>query len=500
MRPRESARVSTGIRGLDEVLNGGLPAHRVYLLEGDPGTGKTTVALQFLLDGVAHGERCLYVTLGETVQELTDVADSHGWSLDGLDLYELTPSEGLLHSEEQYTIFHPSEIELTDTIEGIIARVGDINPSRVVIDSLAEFRLLAREPVRYRRQILALKQFFVGRRATVLLIDDRPLERREQHVQSIAHGVIRLEQRIADYGEERRRLYISKMRGIRYKGGYHDVRIQTGGVEVFPRVIAAEHSSRSPLTPVSSGIAELDQLLGGGLNTGTCAVLLGPSGVGKTVLASQFANVVGTGGGRAALYLLDERLDTFLHRAAALRLGLPALIDSGVVTVHQLAPGQISPGEFAVRVRRQVEEEGLRLLVLDSLNGYLNAMQEEAAVLVQLHELLSYLNNRDVLTLITVAQHGMLGTGVTVPLDVSYLGDTLILLRYFESHGSVRKAISIVKKRTGDHEDTIREFEIASDRVRVGMPLTQFQGVLTGVPQFTGSRSQLLQEDDAAAS
>ena len=489
---------STGIDGLDEILRGGLPRDRVYLLEGDPGTGKTTAALQFLLEGVKTGETCLYITLSETADELAAVAASHGWNLTGIEIFELTPSETLLAQDEQYTIFDPSEVELSDTIRAVVQRVQAINPARVVIDSLSEFRLLSREAIRYRRQILALKQFFVGRHSTVLLLDDRSGYQPDLQVQSISHGVIRLEQRAAEYGEERRRIYVTKLRGVKYRGGYHDVRIETSGLRVFPRIVAADHAAMPPLETVSSGIPELDRLLGGGLHTGTSAILIGPAGVGKTVLASRFAAEVARGGQRAAIYLFDERLNTYLHRSAGLGLELPPLVERGMVTVRRLDPGAITAGEFAAAVRAQVEQAHVKVLMLDSVNGYLSAMQEESAVLVQLHELLSYLNSRGVLTLLTVAQSGVLGSSMTAPIDVSYLADTVIMLRYFEASGAVRKAISVVKKRTGAHEDVIREFRIDGKQIRVGEPLTAFRGVLTGVPHYVGQADPLLRSDTGA--
>jgi circadian clock protein KaiC len=491
---------STGIDGLDEILRGGLPRDRVYLLDGEPGTGKTTAALQFLLEGRKHHETCLYVTLSETADELAAVAASHHWSLDGVVIFELTPSEVLLGEHEQYTIFDPSEVELSDTIKAVVQQVQAINPARVVIDSLAEFRLLSGEAIRYRRQILALKQFFIGRHSTVLLLDDRSSQQPDLQVQSIAHGVIRLEQRFAEYGEERRRIHVAKLRGVKYRGGYHDVRIDVGGLRVFPRIVAADHDSRPPIQNVSSGIAPLDRLLGGGLDTGTSALVIGPAGVGKTVLASRYVAEAARNGLPGAVYLFDERLNTFMHRSAGLGLELPALVDQDLVTVRRLNPGAITPGEFAAAVRAQVEHEGVKVLLLDSVNGYLSAMQEESAVLVQLHELLSYLNHRGVLTLVTVAQSGVLGSSMAAPLDVSYLADTVVMMRYFEAGGAVRKAISVVKKRTGPHEDVIREFRIDGDALRVGEPLTAFRGVLTGVPEYLGKADPLFGADTRAES
>ncbi|HET9192233.1 MAG TPA: ATPase domain-containing protein [Vicinamibacterales bacterium] len=482
---------STGIPGLDHILRGGLPRDRVYLLEGDPGTGKTTAALQFLRQGVGQGESCIYVTLSESANELNAVAASHGWTLEGIDIFELTPADVRLGEDEQYTIFDPSEVELSDTIRAVIERVNRLNPSRVVIDSLAEFRLLAREPIRYRRQILALKQFFVGRHSTVLLLDDRSGYQPDLQVQSISHGVIRLEHFVGEWGAERRRIQITKLRGIKYRGGYHDVRIETGGLKVFPRIVAAEEEGAPSLTDVVSGIEGLDSLLGGGLSTGTSTLMIGPAGVGKTILASKYASMFSKSGARSALYLFDERRSTFLHRSKGLGLEMEPLVESGHAIVRQLDPGQLSAGELASDICRQVEHENVKLILIDSLNGYMNAMQDNKAVLLQLHELLSYLNHKDVLTLITVAQHGLVGQPMASPLDISYLADTVILLRYFEAGGAVRKAISVLKKRTGTHERAIREFKIRGDRLEVGEPLSAFRGVLTGVPEFTGANETL---------
>ena len=482
---------STGITGLDHILSGGLPRDRLYLLEGDPGTGKTTAALQFLMEGVRAGEACVYVTMSENADELTAVAASHGWKLDGIDILELTPADVRLGEDEQYTIFDPSEVELSDTIRAVIDHVEQRNPARVVIDSLAEFRLLAREPIRYRRQILALKQYFVGRHSTVLLLDDRSGYQPDLQVQSISHGVLRLEYFVGEWGSERRRIQITKLRGVKYRGGYHDVKIETGGLRVFPRVVASDEIGSPTLASVLSGIEPLDTLLGGGLSTGTSTLILGPAGVGKTILASKYASVVSRSGGRSAIYLFDERRSTFLHRSVGLGLDMQPLLNNGTVLVRQLDPGQLSAGEMAAEICRQVEEDGVKLILIDSLNGYMNAMQEDKAVLLQLHELLSYLNYRDVLTLITVAQHGLVGDSVTSPLDISYLADTVILLRYFEAAGTVRKAISVLKKRTGAHEDVIREFKIRGNRLEVGEPLSEFRGVLTGVPEYLGANDGL---------
>jgi circadian clock protein KaiC len=485
-------RASSGIGGLDEILGGGFPADRLHLVEGAPGTGKTTLALQFLLEGARQGEPVLYVTLSETSDELWAVARSHGWRLDGIVLHELAPTEESLKLEEQYTILHPSDVEFGETIRAVLEAVERTKPSRVVLDSLSELRLLARDPLRYRRQILGLKQFFAGRRCTVLLLDD--VQPSGDGVQSISHSVVQLEQAPRGYGAERRRLRVMKLRGVSYLGGYHDFVMQTGGLTVFPRLVAAEH--HEPFTPglVSSGLQELDALLGGGLHWGTSALLMGPAGVGKSVLATQYATAAAERGQRAAIYVFDEGVPTSLARADGLGLHLREHVANGQITIQQLAPAQLSPGEFDSLVRRAVEARGARVVVIDSLNGYLNAMVDVDLVLVQLHELLSYLNARGVLTLLTVAQHGFVGDQIQSPLDVSYLADTVVLLRYFESAGRLRQAISAVKKRNGAHERTIREFRLGPG-VRVGQPLREFQGLLAGAPVYLGPEHALSDDD-----
>lgn len=487
-------RISTGIAGLDEVLGGGLRPHRLYLVEGTPGTGKTTLALQFLLHGVRLGERVLYVTLSETVEELRAVAQSHGWDLDGIDLRELAPEEETLRPEALYTILHPSEVELGETMQAVLEDVERTNPTRVVIDSLTELRFLARDGLRYRRQIMGLKQFFAGRRCTVLLLDSG--DGTENDIESIAHGVVRIEQLAPEYGSERRRLRVVKLRGTRFRGGYHDFTIQTGGTEVFPRLVAAEHHEPFAHGHLLSGVAELDRMLGGGLNSGTSTLLVGPAGVGKSVLVTQYAVAAADAGGSAAIYIFEESLQTFMARAEGLGLGLREHVASGRIVLRRLDPAQLSPGEFDHMVRRAVETNGARVVVIDSLNGYLNAMAEESAVLLQLHELLTYLGQRGVLTLLTVAQHGLIGDQTQSPLDASYLADTVILLRYFEAEGELRQAMSVVKKRSGPHERAIRELKLGPG-VRLGPPLKEFRGVLSGSPAYLHSGRSLLDDGDA---
>lgn len=480
-------RLATGIAGLDNVLEGGLPANRLYLVEGDPGSGKTTLALQFLIEGAARGEAVLYVTLSETKEELTAVAASHGWSLAGIDIHELVPPEDTLRSEEQYTIFHPSEVELGDTTKTIIEEVERIQPRRVVFDSLSEMRLLARDPLRYRRQILALKQYFAGRQCTVLLLDDRTSAAVDLQVQSIAHGVIALEHLALDYGAERRRLRVTKLRGSRFRGGFHDFTIRTGGVEVYPRLVAADHRGEFVPAAVSSDVPGLDSLIGGGLDRGTSTLIMGPAGSGKSSLAAQFVAAAAARGERAATFIFDEGLTTFLKRADGLCRGLRAQIEAGRVSVQQIDPAELSPGEFAHSVCAAVEQDGAGLVVIDSLNGYLQAMPDERFLTAQMHELLTFLNQRGVVTILVMAQHGFMGTAMNSPVDVSYLADAVVLLRYFEAAGAIRRAVSVVKKRTGAHEDSIRELRLAAGGITVGKSLSEFQGVLTGVPSYVGN-------------
>lgn len=482
-------RVSSGVEGLDEVLGGGFPANRVHLIKGAPGTGKTTMALQFLIEGARRGEPVLYITLSETIDELQAVARSHGWSLDGIVLRELVPTEETLKPDEQYTILHPSEVELGETTWAVLQEVERTQPTRVVFDSLAEIQILARDRLRYRRQILGLKQFFTGRNCTVLLLDGT--NEGDAGLESVAHSVLRLQQTIPEYGRERRRLRVEKLRGSIYRGGYHDFVIETGGLHVFPRLIAADHAGPSPSDPVLSGLPELDSLLGGGLDRGTSALLIGPAGVGKSSLVAQYAVSAAQRGENVAMYVFDEGVSTALHRAAGLGMNLSGGVENGRILLQQLDPAQLSPGEFDNRVRQAVELHRARVVVIDSLNGYLNAMAEEHSVLIQLHELLSYLNQRGVLTLLTLAQHGLVGEVAQSPIDVSYLADTVILLRYFEAGGQLRQAMSVVKKRSGNHERSIRELRLGPG-VRVGPPLVDFQGVLSGAPLYLGSVKRLL--------
>ena len=487
----DSHRLGTGISGLDVVLGGGLPAHRLHLIDGEPGSGKTTLALQFLLAGHEKGERCLYVTLSETADELRASATSHGWSLDGIDIFELSAASGQ-EPEEAYTIFHPAEVELQQTVGAVLEAVERIGPTRVVFDSLSEMRMLARDALRFRRQILALKQFFAGRECTVLVLDDRTGPEGDLQLQSLAHGVVALERVAVDYGTERRRLHVKKLRGARFAGGYHDFRILTGGLEVYPRVRYNSPTAVDATVPISSGSPELDVLLGGGLTRGTSTLITGAAGTGRSVLTFQFARSAITRGEKVCMFMFDERISTAMARARGLWPEADDAVFDRRLTLRQIEPTEMSPGEFANCVTRTVEEDGASIVVIDSLNGYLQAMPSERLLVVHVHELLSYLASRGVTILMTLVQRGIFGAPVDEAAEVSYLADTVVLLRYFEHAGAVRQAISVVKKRTGPHERTIRECRVQRGGLRVGEPLTAFQGVLTGVPVYEGEREPLM--------
>jgi circadian clock protein KaiC len=478
-------RAKIGVEGLDAILGGGVPRHRLYLVEGSPGVGKTTIALQFLREGQRNGEQSLYVTLSETAEELHAVAASHHWSLEGITLYELADVDKA--GGDDYTLFHPSEVELNEATRGVLDVVERIKPQRVVFDSLSELRLLARDPLRYRRQILSLKQYFIGRRCTVLLLDDRTSTPTDLQLESLAHGVIDLEQLSPEYGAERRRLRVKKMRGIPFDGGYHDFRITTGGVVVFPRLVASSHHPEFTAETIRSGVPGLDALLGGGLERGSSTLIIGPAGAGKTTIALRYALSAVERGERAAVFTFEEGLGTLHARAAGFGWDLPKHVGSGLLQVEQIDPAQLSPGEFAHRVRAAALE-GASVVVIDSLNGFLNAMPEERHLSLHLHELLMFLNQAGVASIVVMAQHGFLGS-MQSPVDVSYLADSAVMLRYYERAGGLHEAISVLKKRSGPHERTIRDFKLGGPAgVQVGEPLRDLHGVLTGVPSpFGGS-------------
>jgi circadian clock protein KaiC len=475
--------ISTGVPGLDDILGGGLPPNRLYLIQGNPGVGKTTLALQFLLSGIEKGEKTLYITLSETREELEAVAKSHKWSLDGIELHELSSLEKYLAAESENSVFHPSEVELSETTQSLLDLIDRVRPTRAVFDSLSEMRLLARDPLKYRRQILSLKQFFAGRNCTVLLLDDRTSKPNDLQLESIAHGVIYLEQSVAVFGADRRRLRVQKLRGVKFKSGYHDVAMEQGGLHVFPRLVAAEHRHFTESGVVSSGIKTLDDLIGGGLDRGVSTLLLGPAGSGKSSIAAQFAAAAAQRGGRAAFYSFEESPRTLFKRCEALGIDLKRWVDADRVKIVYIDPAELSPGEFAMQVRRTVEEEEVSVVVIDSLNGYLNAMPEERFLLLQLHELLAFLGQCGVCTLLVVAQHGMLGANMGTPIDVSYLADTVLLFRLYELQGKLSQAISVVKRRGGAHDRSIRELRMGGkDGISIGEPLEGLRGVMTGVP------------------
>jgi circadian clock protein KaiC len=487
-------RCLSGVDGLDNILAGGFPRGGFYLIQGDPGSGKTTLALQFLLEGLRRGEKVFYITLSETRQELLQVARSHGWSLDKISVLDLSAVENLLRPEAQ-TVFHPSEVELTKVSQLLLDEVRKAQPARVAFDSLSEFRLMAETALRYRRQLLTLKQQFAKFKSTVLLLDDKMTNEgvSDPHVLSLTHGVIEMEQLSPDYGASRRRMRISKLRAVKFQEGFHDYLIATGGLSVFPRMIAAEHRAQFRPGSVSSGIKELDALFGGGLDRGTTTLILGQAGTGKSSLALQYAFHLADQGEHSMIFTFDETRSVMLNRAKGLGFKLEKAVDDGMITVQQVDPAELSPGEFAVRILRSVEA-GCKLVAIDSLNGYLNAMPGEKYLNNQLHELCSCLNQQGVVTILILAQHG-LAAAAEAPVDLSYLSDTVASLRYFEAFGEVKQSIAVVKKRSGHHEKTIREFKLIPGKgIVVGEPLKDFQGVLTGVPMFRGSQKQMMED------
>ncbi|HEX3535955.1 MAG TPA: ATPase domain-containing protein [Stellaceae bacterium] len=480
-------RAATGVGGLDEIIGGGFARNRLHLLEGSPGSGKTTIALQFLMTGAAAGETGIYVSLAETEQELRDGAASHGWTLDDhIKVLEMIPPEGAFDPDQHQSLLYSSDLELGETIQRIFDAIGQLKPQRVVIDSLSEIRLLAQSSLRYRRQILALKHYFARNNCTVILLDDLTSDTVDQAMHSIAHSVIHLDQLVPLYGGERRRVRVIKSRGQSFRGGFHDFIIRQGGVEVFPRLVAAEHRQLRKMDLIHSGVAELDQLLGGGIETGSSTLVIGPAGTGKSLILLKYIAAAVARGERAALFAFDEELGLLFARTRQLGLDLEAMRDSGKLFIEQVDAAELSPGEFAHRVRSYVDEQDIRTVVIDSLNGYQASMPEEQFLILHIHELLQYLNRQGAATFLALAQHGLVGD-MRSGVDLTYLADTVILLRYFEALGRVRRAVSVIKKRTGAHEDTIREFRIGSNGITVGPPLKEFQGVLRGIPTYIGA-------------
>ena len=479
----QGERCATGVEGLDVILKGGLPKNRLYLVKGDPGVGKTTLAMQFLMEGVRNGEAGLYITLSETKDEIMVVAKSHGWDLNNINLYELSTIEEKIRHETESTFFHPSEVELNRTIAALIDEVKRVNPSRVVFDSLSEMRMLADTPLRYRRQILQLKQFFAGRDCTILLLDDRSSNSHDLQVESIAHGVLTLTCASSGYGVAQRQLHVVKIRGSQFLEGTHDLILKKGGMEIFPRLVPGDSSSEFTREDFSSGIAELDLLLGGGLGRGTSTIFMGPPGTGKSTLTLQFTLKAAEQGEKVMLFVFDETIGTLMDRSAKLGMDLRPMVEKGMIIIQAVDPAEISPGELAHRARQAVTTDGVRMIIIDSINGYLNAMPAERYLVLQLHELLGYLNQQGIITILVLAQQGLIGQ-MHASVDLTYLADTVILLRFYESRGEVKQAVSVIKKRSGDHERTIRRLSVNTQGISVGEPLHEFQGVLTGVPMF----------------
>jgi circadian clock protein KaiC len=481
----KSALLSSGIAGLDNILGGGLTRDRIYLIEGEPGTGKTTTGLQFLVEGAKNGESVVYITLAETSSELQGVGESHGWNMDGIHIQEVLPSENLLQPEAQYTMFHPSEVEMGTTMQLILTAIEERKPTRVVIDSLSELQLLADTPLRYRRQVLALKQFFASRSCTVMMLDDRTAAGIDLQVRSIAHGVITLEQSVKEYGAERRRVRVVKYRGMAFRGGMHDYDIQYGGLCVYPRLVAAESRVMEKRVQLKSGLVALDSLLGGGLEEGTSTLIAGPPGTGKSSLAAQFVAAAAERGQSSAMFLFEEAANNLLNRADGLGMRVRGPYDKGLLTIQQIDPAELSPGEFATAVCRAADQ-GAKVVVIDSINGYLNAMPDERFLTTHLHELLTYLGQRGVVTILVGVQQGMLGGQMSTTVDASYLADNVLMLRYFEHDGEVKQAVSVFKKRGSLHERTIRQFSMSAEGIHVGEVLRGFRGILTGVPVYLG--------------
>jgi circadian clock protein KaiC len=482
--------LSTGIQGLDEILGGGLPPGQIYLVEGESGAGKTTLGLQFLLAGQRRGERTLWITLSETERQLRQTAQSHGWSLDGIEVCNPITADGVRHGEEKYSFFSPADVELEQIRQAIVAATERVRPSRVVFDPFSDVRHLAREVLHYRRQVLSLREFFNEHGCTVLLMQELTRGTAgDLQAEALVHGYMTLHQDAPEYGGQRRRVRVHKMRAMRFRDGYHDFSIQTGGIEVYPRLLAPPHVDKHPEQAISSDVVELDSLLGGGMDRGSSLLIMGAAGVGKSTLATQYAVAGARRGEKAIVFIFDESVRSFRARAEKLGFPIAALLEDGTLTLLQVDTAEVSAGRFTNMVMQAVEG-GVRTVVIDSLTGFLNSMPEERFLVAYLHELLTTLGQRDVLTILTLAQHGLVGE-VAAPIDLSFLSDTVLLIRYFEAFGKIRRAISAVKKRAGAHENTVREMRIEAGGIHIGEPLTHFQGVLSGVPRFTGDARNL---------
>jgi circadian clock protein KaiC len=492
-----SVQASTGIAGLDTILNGGFPPHWIYLVQGSPGTGKTTLGLQFLLEGLRLGERVLYITLSHTERELQEIARSHDWSLKGLPLYELSAGDAANLLDSDQSVFHSADVELGETMNGILESITRIKPERLVFDPIEQIRLLTDNPLRYRRQLLRLKQALTDINCTALFLTNDTLGEAGQDLESMVHGILTLERKSPSYGSVRRQLEMVKGRGMRYHEGYHTFQIRTGGLEVYPRLETTMTNQTTKWTTLKSGVKELDALLGGGLEEGTACLVVGPTGTGKTSVATLYAHAAAARGEHAAIFLFDERPETFYRRALGLGMDVRKDVKAGLIHLQQVNTGELSPGEFIHSVRQVVEgngdkSKGVKVVVIDSLTGYLNAMPDDTLLIPQMHDLLTHLSQRGVLTLLIMAQSGVMGSGDISPLDISYLADAVLVLRHFESEGRIRRAISVIKKRHGEHEQTIRELRITSAGIQVGEPITTFSNILTGSPTFEGNRLALL--------
>ncbi len=486
--PQEYEKAATSIVGLDEILSGGFPSGELHLVRGGPGTGKTTLSLQFLKDGAEKGQTVLFITLSQTEKTLRKIAASHGWSLEGVQISERRGAGDREEATEQ-TIFPTAVVELGETMSALMSEIERVDPDRVVIDAMSQVRQLADTPLRYQRQLLVLRDFLSTRRATVLVVGSG-LEP-DQALEDLVHGTLVLERNAPDYGDVRRSVHIAKMRGLNFHGGNHNFRIRTGGLDVFPRLEPHVDDPDKSDDVVKSGVGELDALLGGGVEKGTACMVVGATGTGKTSVATLYAYSAAKRGDHATIFTFEERRETFLKRSEGLGIDLRPLIDDGLITLRAVRTAELAPTEFTELVRKAVLEDGTKIVMIDSLTGYYHSMPQENALITQMHDLLYFLRQMGVLSFLIVNQQGMVGERIREPLEVSYLADTVILLRHFEARGSVRKAISVLKKRNGPHETTIRELQLSPGKVEVGAPIDDFTGVLSGRPEFVGRKEDL---------